>query len=183
MAVKKAGRTTDLTFGTVDAIGVTVNVGYSSGTARFVDQIIIAPAGFSAPGDSGSLIVTNDQSCPNPVALLFAGSETFTIANPIQKVYDAFKVEPVGCSPAAAVEAERMERDVVVAGALEAKGRNEEELLNIPGVVGVGVGRENGEVVVKVFVEKMTDELKLVLPNFIDGHRISPKVTGKFIAY
>ena len=46
----------------------------------------MTPGSFSAAGDSGSLILTNDSTCPQPVALLFAGSHTSTIANPIGEV-------------------------------------------------------------------------------------------------
>ena len=91
MAVQKYGRTTGLTAGAITGINATVRVRYSSGSARFVDQIMIEPGGFSAGGDSGSLIVTNDESC-NPVGLLFAGSSTVTIANPIGPVLQRFGV-------------------------------------------------------------------------------------------
>ena len=59
--------------------------------ARFVDQIAISPGDFSAGGDSGSLIVTNDAS-RNPVGLLFAGSSTRTLANRIDLVLNRFSV-------------------------------------------------------------------------------------------
>lgn len=91
MRVKKYGRTTGLTAGRIDALNATVNVSYgTSGTARFVGQIIISPARFSAGGDSGSLIVT--ESGNNPVGLLFAGSTLYTIANPIGVVLSTFGV-------------------------------------------------------------------------------------------
>ncbi len=91
--VMKYGRTTGLTQGRVDAINAIVNVGYASGTARFTGQIIIRPGGFSAGGDSGSLIVSNERGSDKrePVALLFAGSSFFTVANPIGAVLNAFK--------------------------------------------------------------------------------------------
>jgi hypothetical protein len=83
--VQKYGRTTGLTSGRVDAINAIVNVSYgSAGTARFVGQIVIRPGNFSAGGDSESLIVVqggaNDRK---PGGLLFAGSISATIANPI----------------------------------------------------------------------------------------------------
>ena len=59
-------------------------------SARFVDQIGISPGTFSAGGDSGSLIVTEDGNYP--VGLLFAGSSTRTIANPIGFVLSRFNV-------------------------------------------------------------------------------------------
>ena len=85
LPVQKYGRTTVLTHGSVTAINATVRVLYSRGLATFVNQIIIGGADFSAGGDSGSLIVTDDRRA-NPVALLFAGSATTTIANPIDAV-------------------------------------------------------------------------------------------------
>ena len=98
LAVQKFGRTTGLTMGTVDSISVMVDVCYKTAgpfrcleLARFEDQIFITPAGFSAGGDSGSLIVTDDGN-NNPVALLFAGNDSGTIASPIQPVLDYFGV-------------------------------------------------------------------------------------------
>jgi hypothetical protein len=91
LAVKKHGRTTGLTEGQVYAVNATVNVTYSSGTARFINQIVITPGSFSAGGDSGSLIVTDDAA-NNPVGLLFAGSSSYTIANPIGLVLSRFNV-------------------------------------------------------------------------------------------
>ena len=96
--VKKYGRTTGQTKGTVQGIGFTVDVNYgSAGVARFVNQIVIGPGSFSAGGDSGSLIVDDGKgrrggNNGKPVGLLFAGSVFFTIANPIDTVLDRFGV-------------------------------------------------------------------------------------------
>jgi len=96
MPVKKCGRTTEETHGEVTGVNVTVIVQYGVGKyARFVGQIQIGPAGFSDAGDSGSLIVTDDAA-NNPVGLLFAGSSTTTIANPINDVLSAFGVTICG---------------------------------------------------------------------------------------
>ena len=97
LPVQKYGRTTRLTHGTVSAINVTVDVCYESfgifclKQARFKNQITITPGSFSDGGDSGSLIVTDDDN-KNPVGLLFAGSTTYTVANPIGPVLDRFNV-------------------------------------------------------------------------------------------
>jgi hypothetical protein len=95
MGVQKYGRTTGHTSGTVAEINVTVTVCYSgfifcTKSATFVGQFTITPGSFSDGGDSGSLIVT--QNGNHPVGLLFAGSSTRTIANPIKVVLDHFKV-------------------------------------------------------------------------------------------
>ena len=90
--VKKYGRTTRLTNGKVTGINATVMITYDIGQTRFVNQIIIkgSRGSFSAGGDSGSLIVT--KSGNKPVALLFAGSSSVTIGNPIDAVLSALGV-------------------------------------------------------------------------------------------
>lgn len=95
--VQKFGRTTGHTTGQVAETNVTVDVCYQARgpfcrqLARFVDQFTISPGSFSDGGDSGSLIVT-DNGSKNPVGLLFAGSDTRTIANPIGDALGAFGV-------------------------------------------------------------------------------------------
>ena len=94
LKVKKYGRTTGMTYGEISAIDATVNVCYDDACsliARFEDQLIISPGTFSGGGDSGSLIVTDDDA-NQPVALLFAGSDTETIANRIDLVLNSFGV-------------------------------------------------------------------------------------------
>lgn len=85
--VQKYGRTTSLTKGQVTGINATVLVGYSSGVARFVDQIIVGSTKpFIKAGDSGSLLVTDPSA--NPMGLLFAGNSNgkTAIANRIDSV-------------------------------------------------------------------------------------------------
>ena len=93
MLVKKCGRTTGLTQGKVSGINATVVISYDKGQARFVGQIVVtgASGAFSDGGDSGALIVT--QSTNQPVGLLFAGSPSTTIANPIGLVLGALGVQ------------------------------------------------------------------------------------------
>ena len=85
--VRKSGRTSGLTEGYVTFLGAYVQVSYGSlGTLYFDDQIGIESANppFSQPGDSGSVIIDDSDKV---VGLLFAGSHTFTLANPIQTVF------------------------------------------------------------------------------------------------
>lgn len=96
--VQKYGRTTQLTKGEVSETNVTVDVCYETAgpfrckqSARFEDQIGVTPGSFSDGGDSGLLIVTDDSN-KNPVGLLFAGSDTRTLANPISPVLTRFSV-------------------------------------------------------------------------------------------
>ncbi len=89
MPIQKVGRTTGLTTGLVTSANASVLVGYRTGTATFVNQIVTTSR-FSRAGDSGSLIVTNDGT-NEPVGLLFAGSrDGTTIANPIDAVLSRF---------------------------------------------------------------------------------------------
>ncbi|HEX2166123.1 MAG TPA: PKD domain-containing protein [Longimicrobiales bacterium] len=96
--VQKFGRTTGHTTGTVTETNVTVSVCYvprgmfsCAEAATFTGQIGISPGSFSAGGDSGSLIVTNDTN-KQLVGLLYAGSDTRTLANPIGPVLQRFGV-------------------------------------------------------------------------------------------
>ncbi len=94
-SVQKYGRTTALTKGTITTINATVRVGYSSGIARFVQQIIVqSNKPVIKAGDSGSLLVLDEEPFPRPVGLLFAGNRSgkLAVANRIDLVLDAFKV-------------------------------------------------------------------------------------------
>jgi fibronectin type 3 domain-containing protein len=102
-AVQKYGRTTGLQLGDVVATNLSVDVCYIAigefclQEARFAGQISISPGPFSAPGDSGSLIVT--QGANEPVALLFAGGDGLTIGTPIDLVLQRFGVTIDGVPP------------------------------------------------------------------------------------
>ena len=87
LAVKKTGRTSGLTHGTIQAINVTIQVQYTGGVATFVNQIM-TNAQFIRSGDSGSLVVTENGN--NPVGLCFAGGSGGTFANPIGPVLSRF---------------------------------------------------------------------------------------------
>jgi len=88
MAVKKSGRTTGLTNGTIEQIDVTVQVSYGgTNVATFTDQLMAG--NMSQGGDSGSAVLNSQNQL---VGLLFAGSDTSTIINRIQNVFSAFSV-------------------------------------------------------------------------------------------
>jgi hypothetical protein len=106
--VQKTGRTTAHTFGTIVGINVQVDVKYESGTARFVNQIRVRHSryacdgtSFSAGGDSGSVIVSvppNTATGAQAVGLLFAGSSSDTLANPMGSVLQSMGVQMVSGS-------------------------------------------------------------------------------------
>jgi hypothetical protein len=94
-AVKKSGRTTGLSSSTVSGLNATISVAYENEcagsaafTKTFTGQIVIANKGskFLNSGDSGSLMVENVTTNPHAVGLLYAGSSTSAIANPIGEV-------------------------------------------------------------------------------------------------
>lgn len=95
MPIRKYGRTTGLTTGTVTLINATIDVSYNTitgkRTARFIGQILASS--MSQGGDSGSLIV--DANSQNAVGLLFAGSPKATIFTPIARVLNKFNVSLV----------------------------------------------------------------------------------------
>lgn len=95
LQVGKSGRTTQLTQGRVNAVGVSVNVNFPGiGVAHFRDQFSVraGTGDFSRPGDSGSLVWTWD-SARRPVGLLFAGGGGTTFCNRIARVLTALDVQ------------------------------------------------------------------------------------------
>jgi S1-C subfamily serine protease len=88
MEIKKSGRTTGLTSGAIEQIDVTVSVSYGyNKTAVFTDQLLAGA--MSQGGDSGSAVVDLHN---NLVGLLYAGSETSTLINRIQNVFNELKI-------------------------------------------------------------------------------------------
>jgi hypothetical protein len=103
--VKKSGRTTGLTRSKVSGLNATVSVAYDNecaGDAAFTKvytgQIIISnrTSKFLAGGDSGSLMVEDASNNPRSVGLLFAGSSSLAVANPIDEVLDFLGAAMVG---------------------------------------------------------------------------------------
>ncbi len=103
--VKKSGRTTGLTRGQVSGLNATVTVAYDNEcaggaafTKTFTGQIIVGNKGsaFLNSGDSGSLLVQDVSANPKPIGLLFAGSSSLAVANPIGDVLSFFGASMVG---------------------------------------------------------------------------------------
>ena len=88
--VQKSGRTTGLTTDQITQIDVTVSVLYGSQIAVFKNQLMAGA--MSQGGDSGSAVLDMEKRV---VGLLFAGSDSTTIMNPIQFVLDALQVQLV----------------------------------------------------------------------------------------
>lgn len=81
LRVRKSGRTTGRTEGRITAMDAVVEVDYGSKTAMFRQQIVAD--GMSKGGDSGSLVV---DEANRAIGLLFAGSTSTTLMNPIDAV-------------------------------------------------------------------------------------------------
>lgn len=203
LSVMKSGRTTGFTTGSISSISTDVNIQYQSGCGSgkkflvsYTDQIVIAGSGFSAGGDSGSLIVSNDAgSCKQPVGLLFAGSSTTTIANPIADVINAFSPSlsfvgtsnPSGCpiSGTASSAANFGPSQAAVDHARTVKNRHRGSILPMPSVLGIGVGADEdnpSEAVVVIYVETGRANAQ-GLPENLDGLRVRVVTTEPFVAY
>lgn len=103
--VKKSGRTTGLTRSYVNGLNGTVTISYENECAgdvvfskTFTGQIFVyqKKSSFLAGGDSGSLMVEDVATNARAVGLLFAGSTSLAIANPINEVLSFFGATMVG---------------------------------------------------------------------------------------
>jgi hypothetical protein len=103
--VKKSGRTTGLTRSAISGLNATVSVAYDdecAGSAAFTKvftgQIVVKnrDSSFLAAGDSGAVIVEDVATNPRAVGLLYAGSTTLAVANPIDDVLTFFGATMVG---------------------------------------------------------------------------------------
>jgi hypothetical protein len=186
LSVAKSGRTTGFTMGTIASINTSVSVQYqrSCGQGKkfvvsYTNQVVINSSTFSAGGDSGSLIVTNDSN-HQPVALLFAGSSTTTIGNPIGQVLTQVSsalgrtVSFVGTTQASSMTtlannmlSQDMER------ASEVKKRHEPEVMSHPGVWGMGNGvdPDSGEPTIMIFVDPSAGRAH-ALPGRLDNVKV-----------
>ncbi len=195
MSVAKAGRTTGFTCSSIAATNTSVNVEYETqcngGTTwvvSYTNQVLINSRTFSAGGDSGSLIV--DATTAQPVALLFAGSSTSTIANPIGDVLNALggasfvggATHAVNCGggkPRKALAA------ASYAKAGMAKERSVKKLMEDDAVMAVGISQsdeDDSEAVVLILVEQGR-KLRQDIPVEIDGVKTKVVISDKIRAY
>ena len=193
--VAKSGRTTSLTCSTVDAINVITAVSYQTGcntgstfSMTYTGQVSVSGGTFSASGDSGSLIV--DQNTADPVALLYGGSDTDTVGNPVADVLSALQDaqgqrptfvgtasahQVAGCTLAAsAVKAVPAAAPTIspalLAQAERARDIHAPELLSNPYIQAIGVGASidhPGEPAVVLVVN--SGQIPSPLPDELDG--------------
>lgn len=200
LSVAKSGRTTGFTTGSVSSINTSVSVRYPSSCGSnsgpvftFTNQVVINSSTFSAGGDSGSLIVTNN-SCHQPVALLFAGSSTSTIGNPISLVLSQLSaslgrtVSFVGGTCAASNDSSVSDNgpsEKAIEVATAAMREQEHSLMSKRGVIGVGVSaleKNVGEATIVVYIDA-TANVSPKLPKRINGVKVKKVYTDPFVAY
>lgn len=182
MQVAKSGRSTGLTCSSIGAIHADVRVNYPTAcnsstafTVTFTNQVVVNGAGFSAFGDSGSLVVNAQMA--QPVALMFAGSATTTVGTPIHDVLSALR-DPssgeipvlVGGSPhriacplsaGAGAQTPALSTSALsdnqMAVAIRAKDKYANQLMADPAVFAVDVGTSDdnpGEAAVVLYLEE-----------------------------
>jgi hypothetical protein len=196
--VAKVGRTTGLTCASIVAVNVASSISYAqncdgTGTTfsvNYTDLVQVSGGQFGAPGDSGSLIVTQDTA--EAVALLVGGNAQDTLGNAITDVLGFFTTNGgsattmvggathavIGCTlptkPASAVQT--MSAAVLSADVLQnattVRDAHGPELMGHPEVqaVGVGVSFDNpSEAAIVFFVT--TGQSRSDLPLKVDGVR------------
>lgn len=207
-AVKKSGRTTGLTSSTVVLIDASVNVTYENEcagstreTATFTNQIVIDNKGskFLAGGDSGSLLVENKNKAPKAIGLLFAGSSSYAIDNPIDDVLAAFNAQMVGVAPSKdegdggsttdggtgnGNRGKKPRSDKAKIALAEAANKKAAAFMSrVPQGVGHGIGLDaSGEPYIAILVESMSDPAAAAVPAAIDGFSVRLVATGKIVA-
>jgi hypothetical protein len=195
--VKKSGRTSGLTNSTIDSLNASISITYedecagsSRGTARFTGQIVIKNkrGKFLKGGDSGSLLVEDIDIDPRAVGLLYAGSRTIAIANPIDDVLTYFGATMVGVSGSTTTSTSTQEPTTPSKGELSRAIATQKRVAKLleaaPHGVGHGVGvNGQGRAVIKVFVETAPEKARTELPKTIDGISIQVVETGKIYAF
>lgn len=89
LKILKSGRTSAISTGEVLALAATVQVGLGdAGTAVFTDQIV--STAIAQPGDSGSLVVTQDGH--QAIGMLSAGSDQSTIISRMDNIFKLLNV-------------------------------------------------------------------------------------------
>jgi Peptidase family S64 len=196
MAVAKSGRTTGFTTAAIGSVNTSVNVQYQDrcGQGRkfvvsYTNQIVVNSSSFSAGGDSGSLIVTNDSN-HSPVGLLYAGSSSTTIANPAGEVLAKLssavssQVSFVGAGGAGGSTQTFTISQPELRRANRAKEAHAPRLMGDPSVFGVGVGADParaGGAAVVIYVQRGRGRGNI--PNALDGVSTVIVETDPIMAY
>jgi hypothetical protein len=164
-----------------DGTGTPINVEFSG-------QIDVAGSAFSAQGDSGALVVSQDTA--DAVGLLFASSDSSSVANPISDVLNYFMDSNgspatvvggiahsvIGCTlpmaPSSAATAVTTPTSAAIQNATKVRDAHISEILSHKEVQAVGVGSshdDSSEAAILLFTAK--DQAHTGLPRQLDGVR------------
>lgn len=179
LRVKKMGRTTGLTQSKIEALDVTLSVGYSTecsgqsrGSASFTGQILISNKGnkFLNGGDSGSLLVEAVDQTPRPIGLLFAGSNQFGVANPIEDVMASLEVSMVGVDNPVGARGSKGRMSKKFKAAFDANRKYSRKIMGLgTGIIGHGVGVDlQGNPMMRIYIDSHNKPTKQI-PKSFDG--------------
>lgn len=200
LRVAKSGRATGLTCSSISAINVTASVTYEKGCnsglqfqRTYTDLVVVNGGDFSAQGDSGALIVTQDTA--DPIALLFASSDTASLGSPVADVLSALADPTTGEKPifvgsanthsvaactlpgaqlsASAARPQQSVASQEMSSARRIRDTHAQGLLSYPGVSAVGLGASldaPGEAAIILFLNRGASSN--ALPGQLDGVRI-----------
>lgn len=176
-SVRKSGRTTGITTGIISLINANVVVEYDNPKTgnpfniNYKNVIFIHGTGFSAPGDSGSLVFTNDSS-KQPIGLLFAGSTNYSIAFPIKSVLN--RIEQL------------LGKSIIIKG-FTSYQTNKKEIINPPDKI-ININKQctetykkiNGYIASGIFINTngqyeitILSNRNIVIPNHINGVKLN----------
>ena len=203
--VKKSGPGTGVKLGTVIARNFSNPVGFgwppgSAPFANFVKQLIVESNSnkpLVVSGDEGSVFFEDKKNCPGWVGLTVGATPDgqIVLVTPINVVLNELKngkpkgpFKPVGCDSAVAAveEPESLEMQQAMLDAEAIQDQVENEVMLLPGVIGMGIGvaKDNPEeVVFKILVEDDTEAIRENIPERLGKVRSEIVVTGRFSAF
>lgn len=65
----------------------------------------------------------------------------------------------------------------------QVKNKHQNQLLALPNVVGVGIGKLDSNLVIKVLVSKKSDELRKKIPEYIESYQVILEEVGEIKAH
>ena len=218
--VIKMGRTSCVTTGLVDSFDAMGAVTYpgvanaaASGTAFFEHQILIFGAAlgsgsgsgctFAEAGDSGSIVLTDDFSCPQAIGMVFAAAEggpeaggQIVAVTPIQTILSKFKVTLVGQQCTASAAAPSFAGLDAPKQISDAKRTSIEQVRKIKdahakhllmrhaeiAAIGIGGGDDAESAALNVYLRSDTAQIRRQVQSELNGAKINWKHLGRLHA-
>jgi len=179
--VQKSGRTTGLTYGRVDFAYVDMKIVYETPTGtpfniEYRDLMVMSGTKFSASGDAGALILSKDNQ---PVGLLFAGNERYTVAFSIRSVLRRLD-NMLGCGVTIVGTPKDYGYTVPsteLNGALAAKYTLKQILKDMKEFIGIGVGKNDiNQIFLVVFIHSNDPAIKNLIPTSVNGYNVNIEI-------